>query len=663
MPVIGIPVAELLRCARRDIPRDDLLRVLGEIGCDVDGFEVLGRVRCTSCGFIVELVGKEEAPPRCERCDADLRSPAALDRLPDLEVVRMELLAVRPDLFDPGGLGRALRGVLGIEVGLLEYPVAPAALRLRVDASVRREQSLRPWIAAAVLESVTLGEDRLKIIMKMQENLHWALGRNRKHASIGVYDLDSLGLDSPGPVSSEPDSRGPDSLQSASRGPGDRCDLEYTTEDPDRCAFVPLGAPGTGEEHRLTLRAILEEHPKGKAFAHLLGGFDRYPILRTVPNGGTAPYGGTPGRVLSMPPIINSEETKVTPKSRRLFIDVTGTGRRIVHRTLNILASSLLELDPGARLSAVRVQFPDVEEVTPDFTPQEASLDLAAAARLLGIPLGASQARDLLRRMGHAVGEAKGEIAAGRLRVQVPAWRNDILHERDLVEDLAIAHGYGNFPRRLTPTQTVGKPREAEQRADRLGDVLAGLGFTEIVGLFLTCHEQSDRVLGLPAHPATVLLENPISVEQTQLRTSLLPGILHTFARNRSNPLPQQVFEVGDVTFADSAAETGALDLRHAALGLIGPKAGFADIRALVEAVVRECSRPLRLRAHEAPFLLEGRGALLLGEDARGREVAWGLLGEVHPRVLESLGLQNPVVIAELTVPGPHGSVAYRSLG
>jgi phenylalanyl-tRNA synthetase beta chain len=614
-----------------------LLRVLGEIGCDVDGFEVLGRVRCTSCSFIVELVGKEEAPPRCERCDADLRAPAALGRLPDLEVVRMELLAVRPDLFDPGGLGRALRGVLGIEIGLVEYPVGPAALRLRVDPSVRREQSLRPWIAAAVLESVTLGEDRLKIVMKMQENLHWALGRNRKHASIGVYDFDSLGLDSPAP----------DSL-----GPVGWGDLEYTTEDPDRCAFVPLGAPGTGAEHRLTLRAILEEHPKGKAFAHLLGGFDRYPILRTGA-----------GRVLSMPPIINSEETKVTPQSRRLFIDVTGTGRRIVHRTLNILASSLLELDPGARLSAVRVVFPDTEEFTPDFTPQEASLDLAAAERLLGIPLGELQARDLLRRMGHAVGEGKGEIAGGRLRVRVPAWRNDILHERDLVEDLAIAHGYGNFPRRLTPTQTVGKPRESEQRADRLRDVLAGLGFTEIVGLFLTCHDQSDGVLDLPPHPATVLLENPISVEQTQLRTSLLPGILHTFAHNRSNPLPQQVFEVGDVTFADPAAETGAFELRHAALGLIGPKAGFADIRALAEAVVREGGRSLRLRAHEAPFLLEGRGALLVGDDARGREVAWGVLGEVHPRVLEARGLQNPVVVVELVVPGPHGLVAYRSLG
>ena len=117
------------------------------------------------------------------------------------------------------------------------------------------------------------------------------------------------------------------------------------------------------------------------------------------------------------------------------------------------------------------------------------------------------------------------------------------------------------------------------------------------------------------------------------------------------------------MTFADDAAETGAAEVRHAALGLIGPKAGFADVRALAEAVVRECSRPLRLRAYEAPFLLEGRGALLLGDDARGGEVVWGVLGEVHPRVLDSLGLQNPVVVVELAAPPPHGLVAYRSLG
>lgn len=657
MPVIGIPVAELNRCARREIPRDRLLRVLGEIGCDVDGYETLGRVRCARCGSIYELVGKEEAPPRCDRCDADLREAAALDQLPAVEVVRMELLAVRPDLFDPGGLGRALRGILEIETGPVDY--APRTLLpelvVRVDPSVRRPQSLRPYIACAAIRGVTLGEDRLKIVMKMQENLHWALGRNRKHASIGVYDLDRLGLEGgAGAGGGARPAAGPSAPEAAR--------IEYTTEDPGRCAFVPLGAAGLGPEHRRTLRRILEEHPKGAAYAHLLQGFDRYPILRT-----------TAGVVLSMPPIINSEDTKVHPGSRNLFIDVTGSGRRIVQRTLNILATSILELDPEARLQGVRLLTPDGEETTPDLTPQEAWLDPAAAGRLLGWPLDAQGARTLLARMRHGAGREEG----GRLQVLVPAYRNDILHERDLVEDLAIAHGYGNVPHTLVPSQTVAREQEVERRSNRAREMLAGLGFVEIMSLVLTAPAQSDLLLGQPPHPATVLLENPISVEQTQLRTSLLPGILLAFARNRSNPLPQAVFEVGDVTFVEEEAETGARDRRQLAWGLISPKASFADARALAEAVVREFGQPLRLRPAHLPFLLEGRGAWILFPDAAsGGEAGagaapgdaggpagsiWGLVGEVHPEVLERLGLQNPAVVCELVLPEEGERPVYRS--
>ncbi len=633
MPVIGIPVSELNRCARTEIDRDRLLRVLGEIGCDVDGYETLARVRCARCGYIVELVGKEETPPRCDRCDFDLRAAGGSETLPPVEVVRMELLAVRPDLFDPGGLGRALRGILELEEGPVEYGIAPPRLTVRVDPSVRRDTSLRPFIACAVIEGITLDEDRLKIIMKMQENLHWALGRNRKHASIGVYDLDRLGLETSGRADDRP-----------------ALSLEYTTADP-AYEFVPLGASGTSAEHRRSLRRILEEHPKGTAYAHLLAGFDRYPILRTAA-----------GLVLSMPPIINSEQTKVEPESRRLFLDVTGSGQRIVRRTLNILATSLLELDPGARLEAVRIETPDGEEITPDLAPEATWCEVEGAAHLLGIPLDVETARKLFHRMRHGTGRVEGN----RIEVLVPAYRNDILHERDLVEDLAISHGYHNFPHTLVPRQTVAREQEAVARSARAREMLAGFGLVEIMTLALTCHEQGDGLLGRAPHPGTVLLENPISVEQTQLRTSLLPGLLQTLARNRSNPLPQAVFEVGEVTFLDPDAETGARDRPHLAFGLISPKAGFADLRALVEAVVREFARPLRLEAAAPEFLLEGRGAWVLAdadsEGSTGAAIRWGVMGEVHPRVLESLGLQNPVVVCEMALSEDGRATPYLSL-
>lgn len=613
MPVIGIPVGDLQRRVGEELSRERLLEVLGDLGCDVEGFANLRRVRCARCGYVIELAGKEEVPPNCDRCNAELRaSSSAISELAPIEVVRMELLAVRPDMFDPAGLARAIRGVLGEETGLVEYPLGEPALRLKVDDAVRRPTSLRPHIACAVIENVEFDDDSIKLLMKLQENLHWALGRNRKHASIGVYDLDSLEGET---------------------------ELVYTAEDPARYAFVPLGAePGSKP---VPLAQILEEHPKGKAYAHLLQKFDRYPILRS-----------RSGRVLSMPPVINSEETRVHLGSRRLVLDVTGTGSRIVNRTLAILVTSLSEHHPNATLRAVTIEnatAPDdasgVKSATlrsPDLTAQVMKVDPKATARILGLPLDAGKVANLLEKMRHRV-TAEGDT----LRVEIAPYRNDILHERDLMEDAAIAFGYRHIPRTLVPSLTVGKELDSTVIGENLRDVMIGLGFLEVMTLSLTSPEQSDRLLGMPDHPDTPLLDNPISGEQTQLRTSLTPGLLATLARNRHNALPQEIFELGEVTLLDRDAETGAREILHLGVAVISPKVGFADGRALIEALTRELGWRLRLTACDAPFLIPGRAAWFDAPDGTRS----GIFGELHPLVLERLGLHNPVIVGEMSVP------------
>lgn len=597
MPVVGIPVERLGALLGRRLDPSELLRHLGHLGCDVEGYTELERVRCRNCGAIHERTASEEIPPTCETCGAELRGNC--EPLAPLEVIRMELLAVRPDMFDPGGLARALRGYLGIETGRPDYAVGPPAACLTVDPAVREPRSYRPWIAAAVLENVTLDPDALKIVMKLQENLHWAIGRNRKHASIGVYDFDTV----------EPE-------------------LVYTVGDPQKRRFVPLGSPSTDERHAMTLREILERHPKGIAFAGLLADHARYPLLTDKT-----------GRVLSMPPIINSEETKVTAASRRLVIDVTGLAERTVQRTLNILASSLCENLPGVQLRAVEIRGPEeARRVTPDFTSQAITVSTARAAKALGVDLDPERAAELLRRMRHAV-TVQGETLA----VEVPAYRNDILHEIDLVEDLGIAYGYHNIVPSLVPTFTVGGPRAIENVAERARALLCGLGFLEVMTLLLTSDDVHDGGLGRAPATDAVRVANPVSSEATMLRTSLLPGILETFRRNVTHPLPQQVFEVGEVTRLDPRAETGARDVRHLACGLTSARAGFEEVKAIAEAILREFGRPWRLEALEVSPFLAGRVAQAVLEPG-GPAVTFG---EVHPEVLERFGLQNPTVLLE----------------
>ncbi len=600
MPVVGIPVARLRDLLRQDLGREELLRHLGYLGCDVEGYTQLARVRCAACGAIHEMTDTEEIPPTCETCGGDLRANHVA--LSPLEVIRMELLAVRPDMFDPGGLARALRGYLNLESGAVRYEIGPPALRVHVDPSVRDSHSYRPYIACAVVEGLTLDEDALKIVMKLQENLHWAIGRNRKHASIGVYDLDRV---SP--------------------------DINYTTEDPERFGFTPLGAAGTGERYALSLRRILTEHPKGIAFAHLLKGLSRYPILRD-----------RNGLVLSMPPIINSEETKVTLATRRFFIDVTGLSARVVSRVLNIIVTSLAENFPGTRLQAVEVHGPGTGEswTTPDLTPQRMTVSVERAARVLGIPVTPEEGARLLAQMRHDV----RLLANGELAVEVPAYRNDILHEMDLVEDLAIAYGYHRITPSLVPTFTVGGARPIEVLADSTRAMLCGLGFLEVMTLLLTNPEAHDVRLGRAPGEDAVEIANPASSEQTMLRTSLLPGLLETFRRNLMNPLPQRVFEIGEVTLLDPAAETGARDVRHFACGMVAPRVGFEDVKAVAEAIRREFACDWQLQACRGAPFLAGRaaGAFLTGDP---RPVVH--FGEVDPAVLERCGIQNPVVLLE----------------
>jgi len=158
--------------------------------------------------------------------------------------------------------------------------VNAARLRVQVDPQLASEDSFRPFIACAVIRNVRLDSSTIKMVMNLQEDLHWALGRDRKLASIGVYDLDTL--------------------------KGGR--LSYDAVDPNGLRFVPLGFPPNDPASALTPREILEKHKTGQAY--------RAPFEAATEISAAARRRGT---VLSMPPIINSESTRVTMQTRKLL--------------------------------------------------------------------------------------------------------------------------------------------------------------------------------------------------------------------------------------------------------------------------------------------------------------------------------------------------------
>ena len=603
MPVIVIPITMLQSRLTQPLSRGALVEALQQMGCDVEGYTVVNRFGCGSCETVMESLGDNQKPTRCDACGVDFKeNPAQLLPLSQGEGIRMELLAVRPDMFDPGGLGRALRSYLGQQAEPAQYPFGEPLRKVVVAPELNHTESFRPFIACTEIHGVVLDENLLRVLVRLQENLHWALGRDRKRASIGVYDLDTI----------------------AGK------DLWYGGISPEESPFVPLGI--SANELPWTPARILAEHPKGTAYRHLLKDFKQFPVLRC-----------DQGVVLSMPPIINSERTKIRAITRNLFIDVTGPDQRTVKKCLNILAANLAELQPKAKCYRVAIHYPEGSEKTPDLTPQIMDLNVAEAARLLGLELDATHVRQLLVRMGYGV-SAQDEAV---LSVKIPAYRNDILHSVDLVEDIAIAYGYHNIVPLPLTTMTVAGQRPAQRYFNLCREIMTGLGYMEALSLILSSEEvQYDRLL-LPHDPDRVTILNPISVEQTMVRTFLLPGLLETLAYNTDLELPQQIFEVGSVTRLQPESETGAEDFPAMGVVQIGTKTDFSEIKAVCETVLREFQWQPVYRLVAFPFFLAGRAAEVLVQ-VGDRTIAIGCIGELHPQVLENFKLVFPVAAMEL---------------
>ena len=220
------------------------------------------------------------------------------------------------------------------------------------------------------------------------------------------------------------------------------------------------------------------------------------------------------------------------------------------------------------------------------------------------------------------------------------------MHPVDLYEDVAIAYGYHNIPKPLVPTMTVGQARPIESLSTLIRRTMTGLGFMEVFTFMLTHSENHYIKLRMEEGEDYVRIENPASIEQTMVRTHLMTGILETFKLNRSQPTPQCIFELGDVCTLDEAAETGARDVRKIAAAVMDPKTGFAEIKSTLESLAREIELAVTLQPADVPVCIPGRGAVVKTENQET-----GLLGEVHPEILENFDLVQPVSLFELRIP------------
>ncbi|MFQ5919504.1 MAG: phenylalanine--tRNA ligase subunit beta [Thermoplasmata archaeon] len=496
------------------------------------------------------------------------------------DTLRVEIDPDRPDLYSIEGLARALRGYLDLETGLPRYKVQVGGIDLIADANVK---DVRPYVVGGLVEDLRLTDEIVTSIVELQERLHTTLGRKRKKVAIGLHDFDAV------------------------EGP-----FRYQAFGPEEARFVPLGA-----SEEMSLGEILQRHEKGREYAWILEGKRRLPLILDVQD-----------RVLSFPPIINGQVTALTPDTKNVLIDVTGTELSAVKGALAILITAMAER--GGILRSVTIIYPEEAMETPDLTPSTREMSLARANDLLGLKLSARAAVAALKRMRLGARAQKGVI-----RVEIPAYRTDVMHEVDLMEDLAIGHGLLRFEPAVSRAMTIGEASAVNEFTEGLRQVLVGQGLQEVRTFTFQDGEGAYR----PRRPR-LRLENPISSDLNVVRSTLLPSLLEILRLNRHRELPQRIFEIDDVV-------VGGRNQRRASGALIHPKAGFTEVKGLVLGILRDLGLEGEVEEQEDENLLPGRGARPV---VNGHAI--GLLGELKPEVIVAYELANPVAVFELDASG-----------
>jgi phenylalanyl-tRNA synthetase beta chain len=505
------------------------------------------------------------------------------------DYVKIEYNPNRVDFCSYSGVARAYRGLMGWETGMPNFKVKKGNIALKVDKSVAE---VRPYVVSAVVRDLNVDYEAIRELMEMQEALHWMVGRDRKKASIGVHNLDAV----------EPP-------------------FSYVTCAPDEIKFVPLD-----KTEEMTPQEVLEKHEKGMAYKSEVDWASRYPLIVDQN-----------GDVLSFPPIINGELTRVVEDTRNLFIDVTGTEMNAIQRSLNVLVTALADM--GGTIESVPVEYPDHVLVTPDLTPQKMKLHVDYSNERLGLNFSEAQTIEALQKSRL---DAE-KVETGVLDVTIPAYRTDILHEIDLVEEVAIGYGYYNLTPTIPATVTTGKQHRVNEVAADVRQIMVGLGFVEALNFVLANEVDHYQKMRRKAENL-VTLANPVSTEYSIIRNDLLPSLMSNLADNKHQVFPQRIFEVSDVITLNEESESRTERRIHAAAVTSHPTANFTEIKSTLEALLMNLGlKKWTVKEAEHPSFLQGRAATV---SFKGTEL--GVVGEIHPEVLNNFELENPTGAFEI---------------
>ncbi|KAF8466945.1 hypothetical protein BDZ91DRAFT_724489 [Kalaharituber pfeilii] len=484
-------------------------------------------------------------------------------------------------------------------------------------------QKIRPYVSGAVLRNIKFTQERYDSFIALQDKLHQNLCRQRTLVSMGTHDLDTI------------------------KGP-----FTYEALPPERIVFKPLNQSVVMNGHELM--QFYENDKNLGRYLHIIRDSPVYPVIydsnRTV---------------CSLPPIINSHHSRITLDTRNVFIEVTATDKTKVEIVTSILVAMFsVYCEEQFTVEPVKIISPHNHESreVPNLSPRSTTAEVCYINECCGLNLTPDEICNLLTKMAYAAKPSASD--PDLLDIEVPVTRADVLHQCDIMEDLAIAYGYNSLPRTFPgKSGTVARPLPINKLSDIVREESAMAGWTEVMPLILCSHDENFAWLNRKDDGNTaVKLANPKTAEYQVVRTSLLPGILKTIRENRKHALPLKVFECSDVAFKDETAERKSRNERHFAAAWCGKTSGFEVVHGLLDRLMLMLSQGFTEagklekevgywieETHEEMYF-PGRAANIWIRSKDGKESVIGSFGILHPTVLEKFELPYPVSALEFNL-------------
>lgn len=539
---------------------------------------------------------------------------AELDEKPDMtqsddeRVIKIELNDTnRPDLWSLNGVARQIKlheGGKTVDYMKLMTNKGNNDYADRVVNVDKDLKDIRPYMVAFMICGKAIDDAMLKDIIQTQEKLAWNFGRKRKSLSMGVYRVDQIKF----PVS-------------------------YHAVDPDKTSFVPLACDAP-----MTCRQILTDHPKGKDFGWILQDCKKFPLLSDAKD-----------EILSMAPIINSATLgAVQVGDKDLMVELTGDNIENLILSANIVACDFA--DQGYEIKPILVKHPydtglGKDIMVPYYFQPTTKTTLTAVNKLLGSDFDIKKVEDALVRMGSTVLVEPIETKEGKdysITLSPAPYRNDFLHEVDIIEDVMIGCNISAFEPRTPQDFTIGRLMPLTEYSRKAKTLMVGLGYQEMI--FNYVGSKKDYIDNMLIDGSKVIeIANPMSENYQFIRPEILSSLCRAESGSANAMYPHKIFEIGKVAYLKEDENTGTITRQHIGFMTAAANANFNALASEVSSLLYFLDHEYKVVETEDPRFIKGRQA---GVVVNGEVI--GVFGEIHPQVLENWGITTPCAAGEI---------------